>query len=83
MKKLCSKILVSEKEFNDINFERLKKELAYTKNNSTDSDNSMYLTVNSLTDINNIITGLNNITLIKVNVKPYGYDKMYMDKDLI
>ena len=83
MKKLCSKILVSEKEFNDINFERLKKELAYTKNNLIDSDNSMYLTVNSLADINNIITGLNNITLIKVNVKPYGYDKMYMDKDLI
>ena len=83
MKKLCSKILVSEKEFNDINFERLKKELAYTKNNLIDSDKSMYLTVNSLADINNIITGLNNITLIKVNVKPYGYDKMYMDKDLI
>ena len=76
-------MLVSETEFNDINFERLKKELAYIKNNLIDSDNSMYLTVNSLTDIKNIITGLNNITLIKVNVKPYGYDKMYMDKDLI
>ena len=76
-------MLVSETESNDINFERLKKELAYTKNNLIDSDNSMYLTVNSLIDINNIITGLNNITLIKVNVKPYGYDKMYMDKDLI
>ena len=76
-------MLVSETESNDINFERLKKELAYTKNNLIDSDNSMYLTVNSLADINNIITGLNNITLIKVNVKPYGYDKMYMDKDLI
>ena len=24
-----------------------------------------------------------NITLRKVNVKPYGFDKMYMDKDLI
>ena len=27
--------------------------------------------------------GSNSITLIKVNVKPYEYDKMYVDKDLI
>ena len=33
--------------------------------------------------MNNIITVLNNVTLIKVNVKPYGCDKMYMDKDWI
>ena len=43
----------------------------------------MYLTVDLLIYINNIITGSNNITLRKVNVKPYGYDKMYMDKHLI
>ena len=33
--------------------------------------------------INNIITGSNNITLRKVNLKPYRFDKMYMDKELI
>ena len=43
----------------------------------------MYLAVGSLIDINNIITVSNNITLIKVNVKRCGYEKMYMDKDLI
>ena len=43
----------------------------------------MYLTVDSLIDINNIKTGSNNITLRKVNVKPYGYDILYTDKDLI
>ena len=43
----------------------------------------MYLTVDSLTDINNIITGSNNITLRKVNAKSYGYDKMYIDEDLM
>ena len=43
----------------------------------------MYLYVDSLIDINNITTGLNDITLRKVNVKSYGYDKMYMDNDLI
>ena len=43
----------------------------------------MYLTVDSLIDTNNIIIGSNNITLRKFNVKPYGCDKMYMNKDLI
>ena len=42
----------------------------------------MYLTVDWFIDITNIITGLNNI-LGKVSVKPYGYDKMYIDKGLI
>ena len=40
----------------------------------------MYLTVASLIDLNKILTGSNNITLRKVNVQPYGYDKSYMDK---
>ena len=51
------------------------------KSNFIDSDNNMHMIVDSLIDINNIITGSNNITLR--NVKPYEYDKMYMDKDLI
>ena len=41
-----------------------------------DSDNRIYLTADSLIDINNIIVGSNNISLRIVNVKPYGYDKM-------
>ena len=47
------------------------------------SDNDMYLTVDSLIDINNIISGLKNIILRKVNVKLYGFDKIYMDEYLI
>ena len=43
----------------------------------------MYLTVNSLIDKNNIITGFNNIALRKVNIKAHGYDKIYIDKDLM
>ena len=46
------------------------------KNNLIDSDGGMYLKVDSLIEINNIITGSNNITLTKVNVKRYGFDKM-------
>ena len=34
-------------------------------------------------EINTITTGSNNITLRKVNVKPYGFGKIYMDKELI
>ena len=41
------------------------------------------MTVDSLIEINNRISGWNNITLRKVNVKPYEFDKMYMDKGLI
>ena len=48
-----------------------------------DFECGMYLTVDSLIEINNIITGSSNITLRKVNVKPYVCDKMYMDKELI
>ena len=33
-------------------------------------------------DTNNIVTDLNNVVLRKVNVKPYQYNKMYVDKNL-
>ena len=59
------------------------KDLVHIKNNSIDSNGNMYLTVDFLLEINNMITDLNNITLIKVNVKPSGFDKTYMTKDLI
>ena len=68
-------ITYDEKLLENINFERLKSNLI-------DSDDNTYFTVDLLIDINNIIAGSNNITLIKVNVKPCGYDKMYIDKDL-
>ena len=82
-KTIFKKILISEKELNDINFERLKIALMYIKGNTIDPDDNMYLNVDSLIDINVIITGLNHITLRKVNLKLCGYNKMYMDKDLI
>ena len=42
--------------------------MAYIKNNVIDSDNNIYLTVDSLVGINNIITGWNNITLIEAKL---------------
>ena len=76
-------ILVSEKELSDINFEILKKALVYINNNLIDSDSNIYLDFDLLADINNIVTGWNNITLRTVNVEPYGHEKIYTDKDLI
>ena len=57
--------------------------MVYLKNNLIDIDGSIYIRVVSLIEINNITTVSNNITLRKVNVKPYGFNKMYMNKDLI
>ena len=57
--------------------------MVYIENDLIDSDVGMYLTDDLLIETNNIITGSNNITLRKVNVKPYGFDKMYMGKEII
>ena len=43
-----------------------------------DSDGNKYLIVGSLIKINKEITSSDNITLRKVNVKPYGFDKVHM-----
>ena len=53
------------------------------RNKLIDTDGVMYLTVESLIGIYNIITGSTNITLRKINVNLYGFGKMYMDKELI
>ena len=57
--------------------------MGYIENNLIDSVGDMYLTVDSLIKTNNAIAASNNITLTKVNVNPYGFDEMYMDKDPI
>ena len=56
--------LVSEKEFTETNYERFEKYLVYIESNLIDSDGVMYKIVDSLIEINNVITSWNNITLI-------------------
>ena len=41
-------MLISEKEFTNINYERLQKALSYIENNLIDADVTMYLTVEFL-----------------------------------
>ena len=80
---VIKEILISEKNFTKTNYKKIQKALVYIENNLIDSDGGMYLTVDSLIELNNITTGSNNITLRKFNLKPYGFDKTYIDKELI
>ena len=57
--------------------------MVYLENNLIVSDGGIYLTVDSLIELNNKINGSNNITFRNVNVKAYGFDKIYMDKELM
>ena len=57
--------------------------LSYIENDLKGYGNNMYFRVDSLIQISNIITGQNNITLRKVGVVQYRFDKFFMDKDLI
>ena len=80
---VIKEILISEKNFTKTNYKKIQKALIYIENNLIDSDGGMYLIVDSLIELNNITTGSNNITLRKFNLKPYGFDKTYIDKELI
>ena len=61
----------------------MKSALKYKNTYLADNNGDLFLTVDSLINLNNIITDSGNITLRDVNVKPAGYDKTYMDKSLI
>ena len=80
---LVKEMLMSEKEFTESNYKRLQKALVYIDKKCNRFWGGMYLAGNSLIEINNIITGWNNITLRNVNVKLYGFDQLYMGKELI
>ena len=63
----------------DINCKRSGKILIYIKADLIYSDNNIYFTGDYLKKLNNITTGSNNTTLKNVNVKTYGYDKVYIN----
>lgn len=50
--------------------------MTYIKKAFIDSDNNVFVTVDTLIDMNKLIAGLGNITLRKFNVKLHGYDKI-------
>ena len=57
--------------------------MVYVENNLIDSAGGMYLIVDNLIEINNIMAGSNTINLRKVNLKPHGFHKMYVGKEVI
>ena len=72
-------ILDEENELNYINFIRMIRACNFKDNELINNDGDLYLTVDSLIRINNLITGSQNIQLRQTNVKPAFYDKQYMD----
>ena len=76
-------ILNEEKEVTKDNFFRMVKAHKYIQRELLTTDGDLFLTVDSLIILNNIITNSNNISLRWINVKPAGYNKQYMHFDQI
>ena len=73
------KILTEEKELNALNLKRMIDACKYKNRELINSDGDLFLTVDSLITLNNIILGSNNISVRCVNVKPAFYNKQYLD----
>ena len=76
-------ILNKEKEISEDNVLRMIKAYKYIQRELLTTDGDLFLTVDSLITLNNIIRNSNNIFLRQVNVKPAGYNKQYMHFDQI
>ena len=73
------KVLKEEDEFNVQNAMRMKYACDFKNQELINKDRDLFLTVDSLIRINNIITNSHNLHLRHHNVKPAGYNKQYMD----
>ena len=71
-------ILKEEKEISKDNFLRMKKAYKYIQRELITTDGDLFLTLDSLITLNNIITNSNNILLRQKNVRPAGYNKQYL-----
>ena len=73
MNEAIVKILKEEKEYSDLNYFNMKTALDYKEKYLQNKEGDMFLTVNSLIEVNNLILGKNNTELRKLDVKPAGY----------
>ena len=64
------KILKEEKEYSDLNYFNMKQALYYKQKYLQNKDGDMFLTADSLIELNNLILGTDNMELRKINVKP-------------
>ena len=90
MEKTVCQILLEEKELynsdgtiNNQNISRMIQAARFKKNHLLTEDGDLFLTVDSLISINNIITNSNNLTLRQCEVKPAGYNMQYMNSGKI
>ena len=73
------KILIEEGELNNTNCYFMKDTLEYRNRYLWIKMAICFLTVDSLIHLINLITGSNNLELRKVDVRPTGYHRSYMD----
>ena len=73
------KILEEEDELNDINAIRMVNAHEFKNQELINKEGDLFLTVDSLIRVNNLITGSHNMHLRQINVKPAFYNKQYMD----
>ena len=73
MNEAIVKILKEEKEYSDLNYFNMKTALDYKEKYLQNKEGDMFLRVNSLIEVNNLILRKNNTELRKINVKPAGY----------
>ena len=76
--KLLTKILIEEGEFNEVNLNRLTLAYIFKKIFLTTSDNDLYLTLDSLIEINDLIINKHNQNLRQTQVRLSGYNFQYM-----
>lgn len=72
-------ILIEEKELTLPNLKRLIDASTYKNTEMITQEGDLFLTVDSLITLNNIITDSTNLSLRFVNVKPAFYNKQYLD----
>ena len=77
------KILIEEGEYSDINYYFMQTTLKYKNTYLTNKNGDLFLTVDSLITLNNIITRSRHIGLRDINVKPAGYIKICIYKSLV
>ena len=65
------------------NISRLLQAAIFIKNHLLTKDGDLFLTVDSLISINNIITKSSNLKLRQCEVMPAGYNKQYMNSSKI
>ena len=75
---VLEKILNEENEQSQVNMKLLKKAFIFKKNYLLTENNDLFLTLDSLIEVNNIVLNKNNTSLRGCQVRPAGFKFEYM-----